>query len=53
MPADAVDRRIIAVLNAEGRINNKEMAAKLDISEGTVRNRIRKLTDEGLLRVAG
>lgn len=53
MPADAVDRRIISVLNAEGRINNKEIAAKLGISEGTVRNRVRKLTDEGLLRVAG
>ena len=53
MQTDDVDRRIIAVLNVEGRINNKEIAAKLGISEGTVRNRIRKLTDTGLLRVAG
>jgi Lrp/AsnC family transcriptional regulator for asnA, asnC and gidA len=53
MSVDAVDRRIISALNAEGRINNNEMAAKLGISEGTVRNRIRKLTEAGLLRVAG
>jgi Lrp/AsnC family transcriptional regulator for asnA, asnC and gidA len=53
MQTDDVDRRIITVLNVEGRINNKEIAAKLGISEGTVRNRIRKLTDASLLRVAG
>lgn len=53
MSVDTVDRRIISLLNAEGRINNNEIAAKLGISEGTVRNRIRKLTEAGLLRVAG
>ena len=53
MTVDTVDRRIVSVLNAEGRINNNEIAAKLGISEGTVRNRIRKLTEAGLLRVAG
>ena len=53
MLTDDSDRRIITVLNTDGRINNKEIADKLGISEGTVRNRIRKLTDAGLLRVAG
>ncbi len=53
MKADALDRRLIASLNRDGRITNKEIATLLNVSEGTVRNRIRKLTDAGLLRVAG
>jgi Lrp/AsnC family transcriptional regulator for asnA, asnC and gidA len=51
--ADPLDRRIIAALNRDGRITNKEIAALLKVSEGTVRNRVRKLTEAGLLRVAG
>lgn len=50
---DDVDRQIIAVLNEEGRTNNKDVAARLNISEGTVRNRVRKLVDAGMLKVAG
>ncbi len=53
MNADALDRRLIGALNRDGRITNKEIASLLKVSEGTVRNRIRKLTDAGLLRVAG
>ncbi len=53
MTADALDRRLIAALNRDGRITNKEIAALLKVSEGTVGNRIRKLTESGLLRVAG
>ena len=35
------------------RISNNEIAAKLSISEGTVRNRIRKLTENNYLKVKG
>lgn len=53
MKPDAVDRRLIDHLNRDGRATNKELAARLRVSEGTVRNRIRKLTADGKLRVAG
>ncbi len=53
MNADPVDRQIITLLNRDGRTTNKEIAAALAISEGTVRNRIRQLSQAGLLRIAG
>lgn len=53
MTPDALDRSLIAILNTNGHISNKDMAARLKISEGTVRNRIRKLTAGGRLRIAG
>ena len=53
MTTDAMDRHIIAILNQDGRVNNKDIAAQLKISEGTVRNRVRRLMEEGLLRVSG
>jgi Lrp/AsnC family transcriptional regulator for asnA, asnC and gidA len=53
MNADALDRRILGLLNRDGRASNKDIAAALNVSEGTVRNRIRKLSDAGALRVAG
>lgn len=53
MPVDSVDRRIVAALNEDGRASNKEIAARLGVSEGTVRNRLRQLTGDGLLKVAG
>ena len=52
MTTDAMDRHIIAILNQDGRVNNKDIAAQLKISEGTVRNRVRRLMEEGLLRVS-
>jgi len=53
MTIDKMDRSIIAILNKDGRASNKEIAARLNVSEGTLRNRCRKLSDAGLLRVAG
>ena len=50
---DAVDKKLIEVLNKDGRINNNEIARKLSISDGTVRNRIKKLADSGHLKVIG
>lgn len=50
---DELDRRIIALLVEDGRMSNNEIARKLKISEGTVRNRIRKLVDSGMLKVSG
>jgi Lrp/AsnC family transcriptional regulator for asnA, asnC and gidA len=53
MKIDSVDLRIVDILGENGRIPNNEIAARLSISEGTVRNRIKKLTDNNILKVRG
>ncbi|MCK5324055.1 MAG: Lrp/AsnC family transcriptional regulator [Desulfobulbaceae bacterium] len=50
---DDLDKKIINILGRHGRINNKNIASQLSVSEGTIRNRIRKLTDSGVLTVSG
>jgi Lrp/AsnC family transcriptional regulator for asnA, asnC and gidA len=49
---DTVDRGIIQALRADGRANNSAIAAELGIAEGTVRLRMRKLTQAGVVRVS-
>ena len=53
MKIDEVDMKIIDVLEENGRAPNNEIAARLQISEGTVRNRIKKLTESEFLKVKG
>jgi len=53
MKLDGTDLKIIDVLAVNGRTPNNEIAERLSISEGTVRNRIKKLADGGFLRVKG
>jgi Lrp/AsnC family transcriptional regulator for asnA, asnC and gidA len=53
MKIDELDHRIIEILAENGRTPNNEIAVKLSISEGTVRNRIKKLTGNDLLKVRG
>jgi Lrp/AsnC family transcriptional regulator for asnA, asnC and gidA len=53
MKLDDTDLKIIDVLAVNGRTPNNEIAERLSISEGTVRNRIKKLADGGFLRVKG
>ncbi len=53
MRVDNLDLKITSILEANGRIRNKEIATMLGISEGTVRNRITKLTEAGFLKVKG
>jgi Lrp/AsnC family transcriptional regulator for asnA, asnC and gidA len=53
MKIDQIDLKIVEILGESGRIPNNEIAAKLSISEGTVRNRIKKLTENNFLRVKG
>jgi Lrp/AsnC family transcriptional regulator for asnA, asnC and gidA len=49
---DEIDRGIIQALRADGRTNNSVIAAKLEVAEGTVRQRVRKLNEAGVLRVS-
>jgi Lrp/AsnC family transcriptional regulator for asnA, asnC and gidA len=50
---DEVDRGIIAALQQDGRAGNSAIAVELGVTEGTVRQRIKKLLDADLLRVTG
>jgi Lrp/AsnC family transcriptional regulator for asnA, asnC and gidA len=48
---DDVDRRIIALLQRNGRASNTEIGRELDLTETTIRKRIARLIDEDLVNV--
>ncbi len=48
---DALDNRIIAMLEQNGRIPNTELAKQLKTSETTIRKRIKRLIDNELIKV--
>ncbi len=52
MNIDAVNIAIINLLK-NGRTPYKQIADKLSLSEGTVRSRVKKLIDEGILSISG
>ncbi|HAX25168.1 MAG TPA: Lrp/AsnC family transcriptional regulator [Thermomicrobiales bacterium] len=49
---DELDRQIISLLREDGRRSNREVARRLDVPEATVRYRVRRLTDSGVLKIA-
>lgn len=49
---DAIDVGIIKELE-DGRLSFKTVADRLGLAEGTVRNRVRKLTAQGILEITG
>lgn len=50
---DAVElnRRIIALLQQDGRMPYSTIAAEVGVSEGTVRNRVRQLLDDNIITI--
>jgi len=50
---DNTDRAIIAQLQYDGRMSFTDIASTLDISEGTVRRRVKQLMDDGVLQIVG
>lgn len=46
---DDLDRQLIDMLGRDARVSNRKIAADLGVNEGTVRGRIRRLQQEGLL----
>ncbi len=53
MKIDGINLKILQILEENGRTPNNEIAARLSISEGTARNRIKKLTESNFLKVKG
>ena len=49
MKRDAIDQRIIALLNEDARRSNRNIGRTLELSEGAVRQRIRKLEDNKVI----
>jgi Lrp/AsnC family transcriptional regulator for asnA, asnC and gidA len=50
---DQIDLDIINFLQSDGRMPFTDIAKALDISEGTVRNRVAKLIEERVLQIVG
>jgi DNA-binding Lrp family transcriptional regulator len=53
VPLDAVDRALVDELLTDGRRSNREIARRLEISEATIRSRLRRMEEAGLLRIRG
>ena len=51
MRTDEVDEQIMQLLCDDGRLSNREVARRLEISEGTVRQRLKKLEDANAIRM--
>ena len=53
MPAiDQLDLEIAKILDTDGRASNREIARRLGISETTVRHRLGRMIDSGMLKVS-
>jgi len=48
---DQIDSRMISLLQKDGRISNIEISKRLNISETTVRTRLKRLIDEEYLQI--
>jgi len=48
---DKLNQKIIDMLEVDGRLPFKEIAKTLDVSEGTVRNRVNRMKDAGVLQI--
>lgn len=47
---DRIDRGIIHALQKNARLSNKELAAEVGLAQSSCRERVRKLTDAGVLK---
>ncbi|MFB6079948.1 MAG: Lrp/AsnC family transcriptional regulator [Haloferacaceae archaeon] len=46
---DDLDRRILGILRRDARIPYTEIAERVGTSEGTIRNRVERMHDEGII----
>ena len=49
MPLDALDNQLMQLLCRDARVSNRRIAAELGVTEGTVRGRIKRLQQDGLI----
>jgi Lrp/AsnC family transcriptional regulator for asnA, asnC and gidA len=49
---DELDKKIIDHLSVDARISNREIARELDVTERTIRVRIKRLLDDKIIRIA-
>ena len=47
---DNLDKRILEIMKKDSRCPYVEIADKLGVSEGTVRSRVHKMTEDGIIR---
>jgi DNA-binding Lrp family transcriptional regulator len=47
---DPLDRQIIDKLTWDARISNRQVAAELGVTEGTIRTRLKRLQSQGLIQ---
>ncbi|CAB3624897.1 MULTISPECIES: Lrp/AsnC family transcriptional regulator [Achromobacter] len=47
---DTLDQNLLGLLRADARMSVATLAKKLDVSRGTIDNRIRKLEERGIIR---
>ena len=50
---DALDQSIVALLQQDGRMPFTQIAQILDVTEGTVRNRVAKLREQKAIQIIG
>jgi len=50
-PENRLNRSIVAMLERDGRVPFSEIAQALDVSEGTIRNRVNAMKEAGMLRI--
>ncbi len=48
---DAIDKSIISILQYDGRTPFTKIAEELDINEGAIRRRVKRLVDEGIMQI--
>lgn len=47
---DKIDRKILAILQADGRLSNQEVAERVNLSPSPCLRRIKRLEDSGVIR---
>ena len=52
MSLDNIDKKIIQLMGADARMSNHQMAAVIGVSEGTVRNRVKKLINNEVIKIS-
>ena len=48
---DELDHRIIELLTLDARVSNRQIAAQLGVTEGTIRGRVKRLEQENCIRL--